>query len=76
MDKPKYDKPTAKDLSSVSVAHGSCLTGAPEDTMTNCAANGEIALGRCGPGGTVYPFTPCENGSSAGGGCVNGYGAG
>ena len=76
MDKPKYDKPVAKDLSSIQIAHGSCKSGSPEHTVTGgCIRNGQVALNRCGPGGIVYPVVSCGPGSEAGTDCATGYGA-
>jgi hypothetical protein len=77
MKKPKYEKPTARDLSSIQIAQGSCVTGRPEYEMIDCSTTGEIALLRCVPGSTVYPGVACiPTGNSAGYSCVDGYGAG
>jgi len=77
MPKPKYEKPISRDLSSLPVAQGSCVTGRPEYQMLDCTANGLIALATCNPGNIVYPEQIClPTGNSAGYSCVSGYGAG
>lgn len=77
MKKSKYEKPVAKDLSSIQIAQGSCVTGQPEYTMINCSTTGEIALTTCVGGGIVYPAVTCiPSGNQAGYSCVSGYGAG
>lgn len=76
MAKPKYEKPVSRDLSSISTAQGSCVSGNPEVEMVNCTTTGEIALGTCNPGSVVYPPDFCDTGSEAGYSCVNGWGAG
>jgi len=76
MKKPKYEKPVVKDLSSIQIVQGSCVSGAPEETMVDCTTVGNIALGTCVPGGIVYPPQTCLDGSAAGYSCVNGWGAG
>ena len=47
MKKPKYEKPVVKDLSSIQIVQGSCVSGAPEETMVDCTTVGNIALGSC-----------------------------
>ena len=76
MKKMRYQKPVARDINSAELVRGSCLTGHPEYQMANCSTTGNFALNSCGGGSIVYDFVPCTNGSAAGGGCVNGYGAG
>ncbi len=77
MDKPKYEKPIAKDLSSLQIAQGSCVTGKPEYTMVDCSVTGDIALSTCVPGGVVFPAQMClPTGNSAGYSCISGYEAG
>ena len=76
MKKPKYEKPVSKNLNVMPPALGSCVTGQPEYQMINCTTTGDVALGTCVPGGTVFPEQFCGDGSQAGYSCVNGYEAG
>jgi len=77
MNKPKYQKPIAKDLSSIQIARGSCVSGSPEYTMVDCTSTGDVALNSCFPGSIVYPGVICmPSGSEAGYSCVDGWGAG
>ena len=77
MDKPKYDKPIARDLSSYQIAHGACSSGSPFNSGLGRACRaGEIALGVCNAGSTVYNIGECVLGSNAGGGCSSGAIAG
>jgi len=75
MKKSKYEKPVVRNLDAVQPVLGSCGSGNVEYTLTLCEPGG-IAFKSCNVGDINMPFVPCENGSSAGGGCVNGYEAG
>lgn len=76
MSQSKYEKPTAKDLSSLQIVEGSCVTGRPEYQMVDCSVTGNVALATCVPGTTVFPAIFCGDGNQAGYSCVNGYNAG
>lgn len=76
MKSSRYEKPTLQDLSSISIAQGSCVSGNPEYPMIDCATTGDVALGTCIPGSIVYPSSFCGTGNEAGYSCVNGWGAG
>lgn len=78
MEKRKYEKPVSRNLSSIEIAHGSCVTGNVEYKMLECSTTGSVALTTCAPtGSVVFPAVLClPLGNAAGYSCVSGHEAG
>jgi len=76
MKKKKYMKPISKNLSSLEVSSGSCVSGKKEYTVVGPCVEGAAALGTCDAGGAVLNPTFCNPGGNAGYSCVYGTEAG
>jgi hypothetical protein len=76
MLKKKYEKPVSRNLSSIDIARGSCISGHAEYTVIGSCGSGANALIPCTSGGVVLRADGCFAGSFAGYSCVNGHEAG
>lgn len=72
MNKPKYEKPVARDLSAIQIAQGSCYSGNIEYDITGYCTNGGQAFTPCETGGLPMSKDFCESGSDAAQSCWSG----
>jgi len=72
MNKPKYEKPVARDLSAIQVAQGSCWSGNVELPIKDYCTNGSQAFAPCETGGEPMAKVYCGPGSDAAQSCWGG----
>ena len=77
----KYEKPKARDLSSLSTAEGVCASGTavgvcnPNGIQAGSCGSAGFTAGACGPSGNTVTPAPCLSTGNIAGNCTTGFAA-